>query len=208
METALLAEGCQLESFGGMFPACTFLDLLGTDCPSWSKRYHFSLKCKTYVPKLLDRCKDTFWIPRSSKGLGTSTSFSLNYVIVLSQCFSAVATVLVCRGELKIGTHVIAGAAHGKVRLLTAPSGSPVKVVPPGTAAGVAGWKGLPKAGDEVLSGAESDVRRALANRLRKVAEIAMMEDMEAINQSRREERERQEIEESEEEEETAEVEE
>ena len=101
------------------------------------------------------------------------------------------------RGEVKTGVHLIAGTAHGKVRLLRDSSDTAVKHVLPGTAAVVSGWKELPKAGDEVLSGSENDVKRALANRLRKAAEEALMEDAEAINQSRREERERREAEEN-----------
>lgn len=101
------------------------------------------------------------------------------------------------RGELKAGIHLIAGTAYGKVRILTSPSGSSVKSVLPGTAAVVSGWKELPKAGDEVLSGPESDIKRALANRLRKAEEITLLEDMETLNQNRREERERKEAEEN-----------
>ena len=71
-----------------------------------------------------------------------------------------------------------------------------MKVVSPGIAAVVSGWKELPKAGDEVLSGVEADVKRALTNRLRQAAEDAIMDDIEAINSVRREERERKEAEE------------
>ena len=101
------------------------------------------------------------------------------------------------QGELKTGTHLLAGTAAGKVRLLADSNGKSLKSVLPGTAAVVSGWKDLPGAGDEVLSGSESDVKRALANRVRKAAEDALVEDAEAINESRREERERREAEEA-----------
>ena len=107
------------------------------------------------------------------------------------------ATVLVLRGELKPGSHLIAGTAHGKVRLLFSPSGSGVKSVLPGTAAVVSGWKELPKAGDEVLSGSEGDIKRALANRLRQAADEALLEDAETLNETRRVERERKDAEEN-----------
>ena len=83
------------------------------------------------------------------------------------------------------------------MRLLADSNGKSLKSVLPGTAAVVSGWKDLPGAGDEVLSGSESDVKRALANRVRKAAEDALVEDAEAINESRREERERREAEEA-----------
>lgn len=209
METALLAEGIQLESFGGDVPCVHVSGLTGDGLPQLVETISLLAEMQDLRAETTGQMQGYVLESKVLKGLGyVNILFSELCCCSKSVFISAVATVLVSRGELKIGTHVIAGTAHGKVRLLTAPSGSPVKVVPPGTAAVVAGWKELPKAGDEVLSGAEGDVKRALANRLRKVAEIAMMEDMEAINQSRREERERQEIEESEEAEEAAEVEE
>lgn len=89
------------------------------------------------------------------------------------------------------------------MRLLTSPSGGPVKSVSPGTAAVVSGWKELPKAGDEVLSGSESEIKRAVANRLRKIEIETSLQDVEAINLVRREERERKEAEEEKDREET-----
>lgn len=110
---------------------------------------------------------------------------------------SVVATVLVLRGELKAGSNLIAGTAHAKVRRLTDPSGASVTSVKPGFAAVVSGWKELPKAGDEVLSGSDRDIKRALENRLRKATDEALLEDAETLNQNRREERDRKEAEES-----------
>lgn len=86
--------------------------------------------------------------------------------------------------------NLISGLAHGKVRLLKSPSGQSLKSVLPGTAALVSGWKELPKAGDEVLTGSEGDIKRALANRIRQAEINATIEDAEAINESRRAERE------------------
>lgn len=65
----------------------------------------------------------------------------------------------------------------------------------PGTAALVSGWKELPKAGDEVLMGSESEIKKALANRQRKADLEATIQDAEAINESRRAERELQQLE-------------
>ena len=63
----------------------------------------------------------------------------------------------------------------------------------------VTGWKSLPNAGDEVLQGTEANVKKAIANRERKVGIEGMMEDLEAINDRRRLERDRREAEAAEE---------
>jgi translation initiation factor IF-2 len=76
---------------------------------------------------------------------------------------------------------------------MTDSTGSPVKVAVPGMAVTVSGWKELPGAGDEVLEGSEQDVKKAVANRLRKAEEQAMMIDIDAINTQRRLEREQRE---------------
>jgi translation initiation factor IF-2 len=104
-----------------------------------------------------------------------------------------VATVLLLRGSLKPGAHLIAGTTHAKVRVMADSTGSLVKVAVPGMAVTVSGWKELPGAGDEVLEGSEHDVKKAVANRLRKAEEHAMMIDIDAINTQRRLEREQKE---------------
>jgi translation initiation factor IF-2 len=104
-----------------------------------------------------------------------------------------VATVLLLRGSLKPGAHLVAGTTHAKVRVMTDSTGSPVKAAVPGMAVTVSGWKELPGAGDEVLEGSEHDVKKAVANRLRKAEEQAMMIDIDAINTQRRLEREQRE---------------
>ena len=76
---------------------------------------------------------------------------------------------------------------------MTDSMGSPVKVAVPGMAVTVSGWKELPGAGDEVLEGSEQDVKKAVANRLRKAEEQSMMIDIDAINIQRRLEREQRE---------------
>lgn len=77
-----------------------------------------------------------------------------------------------------------------KIRRLTSPSGETARSVGPGTAAVVTGWKDVPNAGDEVLSGSESDIKRAIANRIRKAAIEATLGDVESINENLRVERE------------------
>lgn len=53
----------------------------------------------------------------------------------------------------------------------------------------VSGWKQLPSAGEEVLSGSEADIKKAWANRQRKAEIEASLVDLEAINSQRIEER-------------------
>jgi translation initiation factor IF-2 len=108
-----------------------------------------------------------------------------------------VATVLLLRGSLKLGAHLIAGTTHAKVRVMTDSTGSPAKVAGPGMAVTVSGWKELPGAGDEVLEGSEQDIKKAVANRLRTAEEQAMMIDIDAINTQRRLDREQKEREEA-----------
>ena len=61
-------------------------------------------------------------------------------------------------------------------------AGAPVKEAYPGMAVTVSGWKELPNAGDDVLTGSEADAKKALANRRRKAEVEATLVDMEAIN--------------------------
>lgn len=61
----------------------------------------------------------------------------------------------------------------------------------PGMAVTVSGWKELPPAGEEVLQASESDIKKAVQNRKRKVALVSNIHDAEAINEQRRLERER-----------------
>ena len=68
-----------------------------------------------------------------------------------------VATVLVKRGTLKVGSIIVAGRSWCKVRNMVDEKGKTIKQVLPGTPVKVIGWKELPNAGDEVLE-AENEV--------------------------------------------------
>lgn len=72
---------------------------------------------------------------------------------------------------------------------MTDSSGKSVEVARPGMAVTVSGWKVLPKAGDEVLDGTESDIKKAITNRERRKEAEALQEDVEAINEARKQER-------------------
>ncbi|KAJ3526087.1 hypothetical protein NM688_g8302 [Phlebia brevispora] len=172
VETALFAEGVQLECFGGDIPSVHVSGLTGQGLPELVETISILSEMQDVRAETDGQVQGYVLESKVSKGMGP------------------VATVLVLRGQLTPGTHLIAGTAHGKVRVLKSPSGSSVKAVLPGTAAVVSGWKELPKAGDEVLSGSEGDVKKALTNRLRNAEKAAMMEDVEILNQRRLEERE------------------
>ncbi|KAK7023967.1 translation initiation factor IF-2 [Favolaschia claudopus] len=76
-----------------------------------------------------------------------------------------------------------------------------VKTASPGIAVIVSGWKSLPSAGDEVLQGSESEIKRVIVNRQRKADIEASLLDVEAINASRQQERDQVKIEHAKEEE-------
>lgn len=62
-----------------------------------------------------------------------------------------IATVLVNRGIMKKGSHIVAGTSWCKVRLIFDEWGKPVQEIEPGCAAQITGWKTIPNAGDLVL---------------------------------------------------------
>jgi len=131
----------------------------------------------------------TFSNPTSRKALGKSTSPNVCQFSITDSIFRPVATVLISRGALDAGSHVISGQTSAKARRMTDSTGKVVKVAYPGMAVMLSGWKSLPKAGDTVLEGSESNVKKALANRERKTALLGMQEDAEAINAARKQER-------------------
>jgi translation initiation factor IF-2 len=63
----------------------------------------------------------------------------------------AVATVLVNKGELKVGDILLAGQEYGRIRALFDETGQPIKSAGPSLPAVVLGLSGTPVAGDDVL---------------------------------------------------------
>jgi translation initiation factor IF-2 len=57
------------------------------------------------------------------------------------------ATILVQRGTLKVGSHLVAGQCSCKVRVMKDDAGRNVEEIKPSQAVKVAGWKELPSAG-------------------------------------------------------------
>ncbi|KAI0306547.1 P-loop containing nucleoside triphosphate hydrolase protein [Multifurca ochricompacta] len=172
VHNALLVEGVQLEVMGGDVPSVEISGLTGQGLDQL-------METISAVAEMQDLRADQF-------GQAYGRIIESN----LQKGLGPVSTILVLRGSLKSGVHLIAGTAHAKVRIMTDSTGSPVRTAGPGTAVTVSGWKELPGVGDEVLEGSEQDVKKAVANRQRKAKEQAMMIDVDAINIQRRLDRE------------------
>lgn len=173
VQRALLAEGIQLEAFGGDIPSVQVSGLTGQGLPDL-------VETLSAVAEMQDLSAET-----------DGKSFGHVLESKVQKGLGPVATVLVLRGSLKIGAHVIGGLSQAKVRLMSDSAGATVKVATPGMAVIVSGWKTLPKAGDEVIEASEADVKKALANRIRKADMEAVLSDVDAINETRRQDRER-----------------
>ena len=65
-----------------------------------------------------------------------------------------VATILVDKGELKVGDPIVAGASWGRVRAMINDKGEQIKVAGPSTPVEVLGLSSVPEAGDEFRVGA------------------------------------------------------
>ena len=74
-----------------------------------------------------------------------------------------VATVLVDKGELKVGDPIVAGAAWGKVRAMINDKGEQVKVAGPSTPVQVLGLSLVPEAGDEFRAAPDDKIARTVA---------------------------------------------
>jgi len=74
-----------------------------------------------------------------------------------------VATVLVDKGELKVGDPIVAGAAWGRVRAMIADDGSQLSVAGPSTPVQVLGLSAVPQAGDEFRAAPDEKVARTVA---------------------------------------------
>ncbi|KAK0210241.1 translation initiation factor IF-2 [Desarmillaria ectypa] len=179
VQKALLAADVQLEEFGGDVPSVEVSGLTGKGLPTLVETLSAMAEMQELRAERDGPVHGYVLESQVQKGLG------------------AVATVLVLRGCLKPGAHILAGLSQSKVRVMFDSTGKAVKAAYPGMAVTVSGWKTLPNAGDEVLQGSESDVKKALANKVRQAEIEASLKDVEAINKARREERERREEEEA-----------
>ena len=98
-----------------------------------------------------------------------------------------VATVIVTRGTVRVGSTIVAGTSFARVRQLFSADGRILDKAGPGTPVEVTGWKEIPEAGDEVLEAAsEEDAKRAIETRKRREENVKNLGDMEMINEKRR----------------------
>ncbi|TFK42717.1 hypothetical protein BDQ12DRAFT_696192 [Crucibulum laeve] len=176
VEHALLSEGIQLEVFGGDVPSVHVSGLTGQGLPNLVETLSVMAEMQDLRAERDGPVYGHILESKMQKGLGP------------------VATVLISRGCLKPGSHIISGVSQAKVRAMTDTSGLTVKAAYPGMAVTVSGWKSIPKAGDDVIQGSENDVKKALTNRIRQAAIDTTLADIDAINASRRHERETREL--------------
>jgi translation initiation factor IF-2 len=73
-----------------------------------------------------------------------------------------VATVLVDKGELKVGDPIVAGASWGRVRAMINDRGEQVKVAGPSTPVEVLGLSSVPAAGDEFRAAPDERIARTV----------------------------------------------
>ncbi len=73
-----------------------------------------------------------------------------------------VATILVDKGELKVGDPIVAGPAWGKVRAMINDKGEQIKVAGPSTPIEVLGLGSVPEAGDEFRSAPDEKTARTV----------------------------------------------
>lgn len=79
----------------------------------------------------------------------------------MEQGRGAVVSMLVEHGVLKVGSYVVAGVAHGKVRTLLDYAGRPLKEAGPSTPATITGLKELPQFGDRFTAVKNEKIARA-----------------------------------------------
>ncbi|KIK63603.1 hypothetical protein GYMLUDRAFT_162510 [Collybiopsis luxurians FD-317 M1] len=176
VQQSLLAEGLQLEQLGGEVPAVEVSGKTGHGLTSLVETLSAIAEMQDLRAEHDGPVHGYILESNVHKGLGP------------------VATVLVLRGCLTVSSHIISGLSYARVRIMNDSNGKPVKSATPGMAVTVSGWKTLPKAGEEVLQGSETDIKKAIANRERKAEMEAALTDVEAINTVRKQEREKREL--------------
>lgn len=100
-----------------------------------------------------------------------------------------VATVLVRRGTVKVGSFLVAGTTYCKVRGMKDEKGKALKSAGPSTPVQIWGWKELPQAGEQILDGKlEQTCRKVVQNRESRKKQIQAAKDIETINEKRQQE--------------------
>lgn len=164
----LLANNVTLEEFGGEIPSVMVSALTG---------------------KGLDDLMDTLAVLSEVKDLRAENTGKAHGVVLESRVDKGkgnLATVLVTRGELKAASSIVGGTTWAKVRQMENDKKQAIKNAPAGQPVIVAGWKDLPKAGDEVLEASgEEEAKRAINNRIEAFERLKTMSELEVINEKR-----------------------
>lgn len=130
---SLLEHGIQTELNGGDIPAVPISALMGEN---------------------ISELQDTIAALAEILDLKCDVKGEMEGRIIESKMDSAiglVATVLVQKGTMKIGSMVVAGEAYGKIKKMVNNQGQAVRTVTPAFCAEVSGWRELPQAGDKVI---------------------------------------------------------
>ncbi|EJD05785.1 initiation factor 2 [Fomitiporia mediterranea MF3/22] len=175
VQSALWAEGIELEAMGGDVPSVEVSGLTGHGLGELVETISLLAELQDIRSEAEGPAYGYILESKVQKGLGNT------------------ATVLLLHGKLTPSSYIICGTTYAKIRRLTDSSGRTVKAAAPGSAVVVSGWKELPCTGDEVLQGKEDDVKRAVDNRKRRASLEATLADAEAINSARRQDREERE---------------
>jgi len=109
----------------------------------------------------------------------------------VEQGLGKTATVLVQRGTLKPGDHIVSGLCHCKIRLLLDDKGNKLTKLKPSEAAKVVGWKDIPTAGGDVIAvGGVKEAKTVIDWRKQEEMRILAESQVEVIQQARQADRE------------------
>ncbi|BFZ56438.1 translation initiation factor IF-2 [Savitreella phatthalungensis] len=170
----LLAEGVELEEFGGEVQCVAVSGLTGKGLDDLEEAI---LGLAEVVDiRAEPKASPEGWVLESSvkKGRGN------------------VASVVIKRGTLSRAGFVVAGTSWCKVRALTDESGKVLtRGAGPGAPVEVSGWSSLPEAGDELLGAKdEKQAKLVVANRQLRIEQARQLQDIQAINDKRHRDRE------------------
>lgn len=129
----LLVEGLELEEVGGNIQVVEVAAVTGQG---------------------LDLLEESLLLQAEMMELKASRSRRAEAVVIEAKVDKGqgpVATVVVKRGTLKVGQPMVVGTEWGRVRSMKGTGGKAITEVLPGQPAEIAGLKGLPQAGDQVL---------------------------------------------------------
>lgn len=100
-----------------------------------------------------------------------------------------IATVLVKRGTMKVGSYLVAGSTYCKIRGMKDEHGKTVKAAGPSTPVRIWGWKDLPLAGDRIIQAdLEAVCKKVVQVRENREKQQQNIKDIDSINKKRKQE--------------------